>query len=249
MSSPLVSVVVSGNSAVVDAFGLYTINRKCPPSRPVRPMIALVSSTTTSESTIIPESTTPCTKKSKKKRFRRSKRKSKSKSKKGSQYQALQPQCEEVTDVDTTNTSKTKESVRIPQEYRDLAEVFSEKKANKLPSHRGRLDHSITLEEGFKPAYGPIYNLSETELSVLKSYIEEYLAKGYIRPSTSPFGASVLFVKKKDGSRRLCVDYRALNRMTVKNRCPLPLITELLDRVKPHDLHASICLQPIIYCG
>ena len=93
------------------------------------------------------------------------------------------------------------------------------------------MDHSITLEEGSKPAYGPIYNLSENELSVLKSYIEEYVKKGFIRPSTSPFGAPVLFVKKADGSLRLCVDYRALNRMTIKNRYPLPLIPELMDRV------------------
>ena len=70
------------------------------------------------------------------------------------------------------------------------------------------------------------------ELSVLKTYIEEYLARGWIRPSTSPFGAPVLFVKKKDGSLRLCVDYRALNQLTVKNRYPLPLIPGLLDHVK-----------------
>ena len=97
-------------------------------------------------------------------------------------------------------TDKRKEPLRIPDEYKDLAEVFSEKKANTLPPHRGRLDHSITLEEGSKPAHGPIYNLSENELSVLKSYIEEYIKKGFIRPSTSPFGAPVLFVKKADGS-------------------------------------------------
>ena len=109
------------------------------------------------------------------------------------------------------STDKRKEPVRIPEEYKDLAEVFSEKKANTLPHHHGQLDHSITLEEGSKPTYGPIYNLSENELSVLKSYIEEYIGKGFIRPSTSPFGAPVLFVKKADGSLRLCVDYRALN--------------------------------------
>ena len=130
------------------------------------------------------------------------------------------------------NTStKNKAPVRIPDEYKDFAEVFSKKKASQLPPHRGRLDHSITLEEGSKPTYGPIYNLSETELSVLKEYIEEHLERGSIKPSTSPFGAPVLFVKKADGSLRLCVDYRALNRMTIKNRYPLPLIQELMDRV------------------
>ena len=97
----------------------------------------------------------------------------------------------------------------IPEEYRDLAEVFSKPKAHELPQHRGPLDHHIDLEPGSKPVFGPIYNLSETELQVLKDYIDENLRKRFIRPSTSPFGSPVLFVKKPDGSLRLCVDYRA----------------------------------------
>jgi RNase H-like domain found in reverse transcriptase/Reverse transcriptase (RNA-dependent DNA polymerase)/Integrase zinc binding domain/Chromo (CHRromatin Organisation MOdifier) domain/Integrase core domain len=121
---------------------------------------------------------------------------------------------------------------QIPKEYSDFADVFSEEQSNALPPHRGTLDHHIPLEEGAKPVYGPIYNLSETELQVLKEYIETHLQRGFIRPSTSPFGSPVLFVKKPDGSLRLCVDYRALNRITVKNRYPLPLISELLDRVR-----------------
>jgi hypothetical protein len=88
------------------------------------------------------------------------------------------------------------------------------------------------LEEGSKPVYGPIYNLSELELKALKVYVETKLKKGFIRPSTSPFGSPVLFVKKADGSLRLCVDYRALNRMTVKNRYPIPLMSEIMDRIK-----------------
>src|SRR5208282_6156413 len=120
----------------------------------------------------------------------------------------------------------------IPQEYADLAEVFSKNKAHELPPHRGPLDHHIHLEEGSKPVFGPIYNLSETELQVLKEYFDENLRKRFIRPSTSPFGAPVLFVKKPDGSLRLCVDYRALNRMTIKNRYPIPLTTEIMDRIR-----------------
>ena len=120
----------------------------------------------------------------------------------------------------------------IPKEYADLAEVFSKNKAHELPPNRGPLDHHIHLEEGSKPVFGPIYNLSETELQVLKEYIDENLRKRFIRPSTSPFSAPVLFVKKPDGSLRLYVDYRTLNSMTIKNRYPLPLISELLDRMK-----------------
>ena len=96
----------------------------------------------------------------------------------------------------------------------------------------GPLDHHIHLEEGFKPVFGLIYNLSETELQVLKEYIDENLHKHFIRLSMSPFGAPVLFVKKPDGSLCLCVDYRPLNSMTIKNRYPLPLISKLLDHVK-----------------
>ena len=128
--------------------------------------------------------------------------------------------------------SQETETPEIPEQYRDLAEVFSKAKAHELPPHRGHLDHHIPLEEGAKPVFGPIYNLSETELQILKDYIDENLRKRFIRPSTSPFGSPVLFTKKPDGSLRLCVDYRALNRATIKNRYPLPLISELLDRFK-----------------
>src|SRR5436190_7368487 len=124
------------------------------------------------------------------------------------------------------------ETPDIPEEYRDLAEVFSKAKSEELPPHRGPLDHAIPLEPNSKPVFGPIYNLSETELQVLKRIHDENLRKGFIRPSTSPFGSPVLFVKKPDGSLRLCIDYRALNRITIKNRYPLPLISELLDRLK-----------------
>lgn len=81
--------------------------------------------------------------------------------------------------------------------------------------------------------FGPIYNLSETELEALREYLDENLKKGFIRPSESPAGAPILFVKKKDGSLRMCVDYRGINKITIKNRYPLPLIAELnLLRIK-----------------
>ena len=88
-----------------------------------------------------------------------------------------------------------------------------------------------TLQEGTSPPFGPVYPLSQTELDVLKKYIDDNLRKGFIRHSQSPAGAPILFVKKPDGSLRLCVDYRGLNNITIKNKYPLPLIGELLDRV------------------
>jgi len=117
-----------------------------------------------------------------------------------------------------------------------LPEVFSKKEADSLPPHRGHLDHHIPLVDSAKLTFGPIYNLLEMELRVLKKYLEDKLAKGLICPSTSPFGSPVLFIKKPDGSLCLCVDYRALNRMTIKNRYPIPLTSEIMDGlVRPRN--------------
>lgn len=116
----------------------------------------------------------------------------------------------------------------IPSEYADLAHVFSEDAANTLPEHG---NHDLRLETTGTPPFGPLYNLSQNELEVLREYIADNLAKGFIQPSTSSAGAPVLFIKKGDGNLRLCVDYRGLNLITKKNRYPLPLISEALDRV------------------
>jgi hypothetical protein len=120
----------------------------------------------------------------------------------------------------------------VPIEYAEFADVFEPTNSQKLPPHRPGIDHEIPLISNAKPVYGPIYNLSETELQALKEYIDNMVAKGFIRPSKSPFGSPVLFVKKPDGSLRLCVDYRKLNDITIKNRYALPLISELFDRLK-----------------
>jgi transposase InsO family protein len=118
----------------------------------------------------------------------------------------------------------------IPEPYRHLNRVFSEEEAAQLPQS-GPYDLSIDTEEGTTPPYGPLYNLGEAELAYLREYLEEYLKKGWIRRSRSSAGAPIMFAKKKDGSLRLCVDYRGLNAITVKNRHPLPLIQESLDRL------------------
>ena len=119
---------------------------------------------------------------------------------------------------------------KIPAEYQDYADVFSKVEADKLPDHRP-YDLSIPLQEGTTPPFGPVYNPSPLELDVLRKYIDDNLQKGFIRHSQSPAGAPILFVKKADGSLHLCVDYRGINKITIKNRYPLPLIPELLDKV------------------
>src|SRR5213075_342584 len=118
----------------------------------------------------------------------------------------------------------------IPAEYHDFADLFSKKKADEIPSY-GPYDHKIPLIEGSTPHWGPIYKLSPVELETLSKYIEENLRKGFIRHSQSPYGAPIVFARKKDGTLRICVDYRGLNKLTIKNRYPLPLIGELLDRI------------------
>ena len=123
------------------------------------------------------------------------------------------------------------EEVKIPDEYSDFADVFSEEKALVLPERTELNEHAIDLEDGKQPPYGPIYSLGPVELETLKTYIETHLKTGFIQPSKSPAGAPILFDKKPDGSLHLCVDYRGLNNLTIKNRYPLPLIGESLDRL------------------
>ncbi len=119
----------------------------------------------------------------------------------------------------------------IPSEYTDFADIFSSKLAIELPEHTEINDHAIELVDDREPPYGPIYNLGPVELEILKAYIENNLASDFIRPSKSPAGAPILFDKQPDGSLRLCLDYRGLNNLTIKNRYPLPLFGKSLDRL------------------
>jgi hypothetical protein len=117
---------------------------------------------------------------------------------------------------------------KIPEKYFQFRSVFSKKNADSLPPHRP-YDHKIPLVEGAQAPFGPVYSLSQVELKALHEYIQENLGKGFIHRSESPAGASILFVKKKDGSLRLCVDYHGLNKVTIPNRCPLPLMSESFE--------------------
>ena len=85
--------------------------------------------------------------------------------------------------------------------------------------------------------------MAPLELKELKLQLQELLEKGFIRPSVSPWGAPVLFVKKKDGTLRLCIDYRQLNKLTVKNKYPLPRIDDLFDQLKGASIFSKIDLR------
>ena len=132
--------------------------------------------------------------------------------------------------------------VTVPQQYLLFKEVFNSKNCDVLPPHR-EYDCEIKLKDNSNLFYGPLYPLNEAERDELKNYIKENLEKGFIRKSTSPAGAPILFVKKKDGSLRLCVDYRKLNDMTIRNSYPLPLIGDLLDRVKGAKIFTKLDLK------
>ena len=129
----------------------------------------------------------------------------------------------------------------IPPEYHNYADVFSKAKASELPPHH-KYDLKINLEEGTLPPLGTIYSLSPVELEALQTFINKNLCTSFIRPSSSPHTAPVLFVKKKDGSLQLCVDFCGLNKISKKDHYPLPLISDLLDSPSRAKIYTKIDL-------
>lgn len=137
-----------------------------------------------------------------------------------------------IADIDKALAPKahTDPKTKVPLDYHDLLHVFSRTEADKLPIRRP-YDHQIKLEPGKQPGYGPLYGMSLNELKVLRKYLDDNLTKGFIRASSSPVASPVLFVKKPGGGLRFCVDYRGLNALTIKNRYPIPLLQETLNRL------------------
>ncbi|KAL3699317.1 hypothetical protein R1sor_017339 [Riccia sorocarpa] len=124
---------------------------------------------------------------------------------------------------------------QVPEYLRSVVhnfmDVFPEDLPAGLPPKR-RIDHKIEVIPGSTPPCKAPYRLAPHELEECKAQIEEMLEKGFIQPSVSPYGAPVLFVKKKDESLRMCIDYRALNQQTVKNKYPLPRMDDLFDQLR-----------------
>ena len=118
----------------------------------------------------------------------------------------------------------------LPDQYHKWANIFSQEQTMRLPEHT-KYDHRIKLIEGAEAPWGPLYGMSEYELRELREWLDRQVAAGKIVKSSSSTGAPILLVGKPDGSFRLCVNYRASNKVTVKNRYPLPLMTELRERL------------------
>jgi hypothetical protein len=127
----------------------------------------------------------------------------------------------------------------------EFPDVFPEELPG-LPPIR-EVDFSIDLVPGAAPISSAPYRMATAELAELKKQLADLLAKGFIQPSSSPWGAPVLFVKKKDGSLRLCVDYRQLNQVTIKNKYPLPRIDDLFDQLQGAAVFSKIDLRSGYY--
>ena len=124
---------------------------------------------------------------------------------------------------------------------KEYPDVFPENLPG-LPPDRV-VDFSINLLPGTSPISKAPYRMAPAEMKELKDQLQELLSLGFIRPSVSPWGAPVLFVKKKDGSMRLCIDYRELNKVTIKNRYPLPRIDDLFDQLQGASIFSKIDLR------
>ncbi|GKE46669.1 putative reverse transcriptase domain-containing protein, partial [Tanacetum coccineum] len=146
----------------------------------------------------------------------------------------------QVTKKETRDKSEEKRLEDVPT-VRDFPEVFPEDLPGLPPTRQ--VEFQIDLVPGAAPVARAPYRLAPTELQELSTQLQELSDKGFIRPSSSPWGAPVLFVKKKDGSFRMCIDYRELNKLTVKNRYPLPRIDDLFDQLQGSRVYSKIDLS------
>ncbi|GJP78049.1 hypothetical protein CLOP_g8378, partial [Closterium sp. NIES-67] len=147
--------------------------------------------------------------------------------------------------IKTDNISHKKASEppeKIKELLKEFQDILPDDLPNELPPYRTH-QHEIVEEPGSKPTFRAPYRLSPTELTDMKKQIEYLLAKGLIRPSTPPYGAPVLFTPKPDGSLRMCIDYRALNKQTIKNKYPIPRIDDLLDQLRGATVFSKLDLR------
>jgi len=126
--------------------------------------------------------------------------------------------------------SETEAKKLVPEKFHRWIKVFRKKQSERMPT-RKLWDHAIDIKEGFMPRKGKVYPLSREEREEVREFVKEQLRKGYIWLSKSPQTAPVFFVGKKDGKKRMVQDYRYLNKWTVKNNYPLPLISDVLENI------------------
>nr|GFB01760.1 putative reverse transcriptase domain-containing protein [Tanacetum cinerariifolium] len=148
----------------------------------------------------------------------------------------------------TTKEAKDKSEGRRLKDVpivRDFPEVFFEELPGIPPARP--VEFQIDLVPGVVPVARALYRLAPSKMKELAKQLQELSDKGFIRPSSSPWGAPVLFVKKKDGSFCMCIDYRELNKLTVKNHYPLPRIDDLFDQLQGLSVYSKIDLRSGYY--
>ncbi|GJX98257.1 hypothetical protein Tco_0355276 [Tanacetum coccineum] len=147
---------------------------------------------------------------------------------------------ENVTTKETKDKSEKKRLEDVPI-VRDFPDVFLKDLPGLPPTQQ--VEFQIDLIPGAAPVAQAPYRLTPSEMKEFSEQLKELSDKGFIRPSSSPWGAPVLFVKKKDGSFRMCIDYRELNKLMVKNRYPLPRIDDLFDQLQGSSVYSKIDLR------
>lgn len=130
---------------------------------------------------------------------------------------------------------------RIVSLLKDYRELFAEPTG--LPPSRGIYDHKIVLQSGTEPINKRPYRYPSVKKDIIEELVQQMLDQGIVQPSSSPFASPVVLVGKKDGSWRLCVDYRDLNKHTVKNKFPIPLVEDLLDELGGSVIFSKIDLR------
>jgi len=130
----------------------------------------------------------------------------------------------------------------VPKKFLKWKRVFGKVESERILKKKV-WDHAIDLKETFRPRKRRIYPLSKNEREEVQNFVEDQLRKGYIRPSKSSQTSPVFFVGKKDGSKRMVMDYCNLNDQTIKNNYPLPLITELIDNIESKKVFTKMDLR------
>jgi len=130
----------------------------------------------------------------------------------------------------------------VPEQFHRWIKVFGKKQSERMPT-RKIWDHAIDMKEGFMPRKVKMYPLSRKEREEVREFIQEQLRKGYIRPSKLPQMALVFFVEKKDGKKRMVQDYRYLNKWTIKNNYPLPLISDIVENIGTKKIFTKMDLR------
>ena len=177
-----------------------------------------------------------------KKRREEKEKKKKTKKRKTMEVKKVAEEWEIWDEEDVAARSEEEVKKLVPEKFHKWIKVFGKKQSKRMPV-RKVWDHAINIKEGFVPRKGKVYPLSREERKEVCEFIKEQLRKGYIRPSKSPQIVLVFFVGKKDSKKRMVQDYRYLNKWTIKNNYPLPLISDIIENISTKKVFTKMDLR------